>query len=130
MADLQQLKQKYGPVLALFEHFAPQGAQLQDTSLDGDKLLLKGTVPSTVIANRVWDTIKQVDPTYADLHHEIATTGPADQPYTIASGDNLSKISQFFYGSANHYAKIAEANHIADPNKIHAGQEIQVPVLS
>ncbi len=130
MADLDQLKQKYAPVLALFEHFAPQGALLQQTALDGDKLLVKGTVPSTVIANRIWDTIKQVDPAYTDLHHEIGTTGGAEQPYTIAPGDNLSKISQFFYGAASHYEKIAEANNITDPNKIHAGQQIQLPVLT
>ncbi len=130
MADLNQLKQKYAPVLDLFQHFAAQGTQLQQVSLDGDKLLVKGTVPSAVIANRVWDTIKQVDPSYADLHHEIGTTGGADQPYTIAPGDNLSTVSQFFYGSANHYKKIAQANGISDPDKIHSGQEIQIPVLS
>ena len=130
MADLEQLKQKYAPVLALFQHFAPQGAQLQNVSLDGDKLLIQGSVPSTVIANRIWDVIKQVDPAFADLHHEIATSGGATQPYTIVSGDNLSKVSQYFYGSANHYSKIAEANGISDPNKIHAGQAIQIPVLS
>ncbi len=130
MADLDQLKQKYAPVLNLFEHFAPQGAQLQQVALDGVKLLLKGTVPSTVLANRIWDTIKQVDPAYADLHHEIATTGSGEQAYTIAPGDNLSKVSQFFYGSANHYEKIAQANNISDPNKIHAGQQIQIPVLN
>ena len=54
MADLNQLKQKYHPVLALFDHFAPHGAQLQQVALDGDKLLIQGTVPSTVIANRIW----------------------------------------------------------------------------
>ncbi len=129
MADLNQLKQKYQPVLALFDHFAPQGAQLQQVALDGDKLLIQGTVPSTVIANRIWDTIKQVDPTYSDLHHAIATTGGAEQPYTVAPGDNLSKISQYFYGSANHYQKIAQANGMDDPNKIRVGEEIQVPVL-
>ena len=130
MADLEHLKQKYAAVLALFQHFAPLGAQLEEPSLDGDKLHLKGSVPSTVIANRVWDTIKQADPTYSDLHHEIATSGGADQPYTIAAGDNLSKVSQFFYGAASHYEKIAEANKISDPNKIHPGQAIQIPVLS
>ena len=130
MADLDQLKQKYQPVLALFDHFAPQGAQLQQVALDGDKLLVQGTVPSTVIANRIWDTIKQVDPSYSDLHHAIATTGGAEQPYTVAAGDNLSKISQYFYGSANHYQQIAQANGISDPNKIRVGEQIQVPVLS
>ncbi len=130
MADLEQLKQKYAPVLQMFQHFAPQGAQLQEVGLDGDKLLVRGTVPSTVIANRMWDAIKQSDPTYSDLHHEIGTTGGAEQAYTIQSGENLSKISQYFYGSANHYGKIAEANGIADPNKIHAGQQINVPPLA
>ena len=71
-----------------------------------------------------------MDPTYSDLRHEIATTGGADQPYTIAPGDNLSKISQYFYGAASHYDKIAQANNISDPNKIHAGQQIQIPVLN
>lgn len=130
MADLEQLKQKYAPVLQMFQHFAPQGAQLQEVGLDGDKLLVRGTVPSTVIADRVWDAIKQSDPTYSDLHHEIGTTGGAEQDYTIQSGENLSKISQFFYGSANHYSKIAEANGIADPDKIRAGQQIKIPVIS
>ena len=128
MADLEQLKQKYASVLALFPHFAAQGAQLQQVSLDGDKLLIRGTVPSTVIANRIWDVIKP-DPSYSDLNHQIGTTGSAEQLYTIAAGDNLSKVSQFFYGSAKHYGTIAQANGIADPDKIQAGQQIKVPVL-
>ncbi len=129
MADLEQLKQKYAPVIATIEKFGNEGAAVEEVSLDGEQLHLKATVPSTVVANRVWDAIKQVDPQYADLHHEIVTAGGAEQPYTIKSGDNLSKISQHFYGSANHYQKIAEANGIADANKIRAGQEISIPVL-
>jgi nucleoid-associated protein YgaU len=129
MADLQQLKQKYAPVIDTIGKFSAEGATLDDVSLDGDKLHLKATVPSQVIANRVWDSIKQVDPQFSDLHHEIVTSGGAEQAYTIKSGDNLSKVSQHFYGSANHYQKIAEANGIADANKISAGQHIRIPVL-
>ncbi len=130
MADLEQLKQKYASVLDLFSHFAPQGAQLEQVSLDGNKLLVRGTVPSTVIANRIWDAIKQTDAAYSDLEHQIGMTGGAEQAYTIASGDNLSKVSQYFYGSAKHYTAIAEANGIANPDKIQAGQQIKIPVLS
>ena len=130
MADLEQLKQKYAPVVATVEEFSSEGAQVQDQSLVGDKLHLKASVPSQVIANRVWDSIKSVDPSFSDLQHEIVTTGGAEQPYTIQSGDNLSKISKKFYGSANHYQKIAEANGISDPDKIRAGQELKLPVLS
>src|ERR1700742_3889459 len=129
MADLEQLKQKYAPVIETIGKFSAEGAAVNDVSLDGEKLYLKATVPSQVVANRVWDTIKQVDPQFADLHHEIVTSGGTEQPYTIKSGDNLSKISQHFYGSANHYAKIAEANGIADANKISVGQQISIPVL-
>lgn len=34
------------------------------------------------------------------------------------------------YGSPNKYQKIAQANNIADPDKIRAGQSITIPVLS
>ena len=83
-----------------------------------------------MIADRVWDTIKQCDPTYANLEHQISTTGGAEQSYTIKSGDNLSKVSKLFYGNANKYQQIADANGISDPNLIKAGQQINVPVLS
>ena len=124
MADLDQLKQKYSPVIQTIEGFSDLGAKVDTVSLDGEKLYLKGSVPSQVVANRVWDVIKQVDPQYSDLHHEIATTGGPNQSYSVKSGDNLSKISARFYGSPNHYSNIAAASNIADPNKIQVGQQI------
>lgn len=130
MADLEALKQKYAPVIAALQEFGEYGATIDAVDLDGDRLRLKGSVPSEVIANRVWDTIKQCDPTYADLEHQISTTGGAEQPYTIKSGDNLSKISKLFYGNANKYQQIADANSISDPNLIKVGQQINIPVLS
>lgn len=129
MADLEQLKQKYAPVLAVFQEFAPYGAKLDSVDLAGEQLHLKGEVPSQVVANRVWDAIKQCDPNFADLKHEIATTGPAEQKYTIKSGDNLSKVSKLFYGTANKYPEIAKANGMDNPDKIQPGQEISLPVI-
>ena len=130
MADLDQLKQKYSPVIQTIEGFSDLGAKLDSVSLDGDKLYLKGSVPSQVVANRVWDVIKQVDPQYSDLHHEISTTGGPNQSYSVKSVYNLSKISARFYGSPNHYSNIAAASNISDPNKIQVGQQITVPVIS
>jgi LysM repeat protein len=129
MADLDQLKQKYAPVIETFTTFAPYGAKLDDVELDGEQLLLKGEVPSQVVANRVWDAIKSCDPTYADLKHEVVTNGPEEQSYTIKSGDNLSKISKLFYGNPNHYPQIAEASHLADPNNVPIGHVITLPVI-
>ena len=129
MADLDALKQKYDPVIATIEGYAEFGAKVEAVELDGEQLHLKAVVPSTVIANRVWDVIKQVDPSYSDLKHEIVTTGGAEQPYIIKSGDNLSKVSKLFYGTANKYNEIAAANGIDNPDRIQAGQQINVPVL-
>jgi nucleoid-associated protein YgaU len=130
MADLEALKQKYAPVIATIEKFVPYGATLQAVDLTGEQLHIRGTVPSTVVANRVWDAIKKVDPTYSDLKHEIGTTGGETQPVTIKSGDTLSAISLLFYGNANKYPQIAQANNIANPNSVPIGTTLQLPVLN
>lgn len=130
MADLEQLKQKYAPVLELFTKFEQQGAKLDGVEQDPDgKLHIKGSVPSTVIANRMWDAIKKVDPTYSDLHHEIGTSGGETQPYTVKGGDTLSGISQMFYGAASKYTQVAQKLGI-DADKIKVGETLQLPVLS
>ena len=82
-----------------------------------------------MIANRVWDSIKKVDPNYPDFEIQMTQTGPDDQPYTIKSGDNLSKVSETFYGTASKYETIAKHNNISNPDHIQVGQAIQVPPL-
>ena len=128
MADLAQLQQKYQPVLEAIQRFSPEGATLQNVALDGEKLYVKATVPSDVVLNFVWDAIKKVDPSYGDLHHEIVNTGGPEQPYTIKSGDMLSKIAQHFYGNGNLYPEIVRANGIQDPNNVPVGTQLQIPV--
>jgi nucleoid-associated protein YgaU len=123
MADLEQLKQKYQPVLRTLEI---EGAQVQPLSLAGNQLALTATVVSEASKNRVWDSIKSVDPTYADLKHNIQVVA-GDQIYIVRSGDNLSKISNYFYGDANKYMDIAKANSLADPNKVQVGQKLKIP---
>src|SRR6202022_3930986 len=130
MADLEVLKQKYAPVLESIQRFAPYGATLEAVDLAGEQIHIKGTVPSKVVLERVWDNIKKVDPSYSDLKHEIATSGGETQPVTIKSGDTLSAISQLFYGNANKYPQIAKANNIADPNTVPTGTSLQPPVLT
>ena len=49
--------------------------------------------------------------------------------YIIKSGDSLSKIAKKFYGRANDWQKIFEANKdkIKDPDLIYPGQQINIP---
>ncbi len=62
---------------------------------------------------------------------QSAQAAPAVQPrfYTIQAGDTLSKIAKEYYGDANAYGRIFEANRevIKDPDKIYPGQRIRIP---
>ena len=52
--------------------------------------------------------------------------------YTIQSGDSLSKIAKRYYGDANKWHTLFEANRevIEDPDLIYPGQQIRVPAQS
>jgi LysM repeat protein len=130
MADLEALKSKYKPVIDEITSFSDLGSTLTNLDLTDDKLHIKGSVPSAVVNNRVWDVIKSVDATYADLNLELANTGGDEQAYTVQSGDSLSKISARFYGHAGKYNEIAQANNMDNPDLIKVGEEIKIPVLS
>ena len=50
--------------------------------------------------------------------------------YTVASGDSLSKIAQRYYGDAQQWRKIYEANRELigeNPDMIQPGQKLRVP---
>jgi nucleoid-associated protein YgaU len=63
------------------------------------------------------------------------TTGATAQPsqqeqtYTVKSGDSLSKIAKQYYGDAQQWKRIHQANldQIKDPNLIHPGQKLVIP---
>ncbi len=123
MADFDQLKQKYQPVLDVIQK---DGAQIQGLGMDGNQLSLKVMANSEAGKNRIWDAIKSVDPSYSDLKHDIQFR-EGQQTYKVQPGDNLSKISKQFYGDANKYMTIAKANNLQDPDKIKVGQELVIP---
>jgi nucleoid-associated protein YgaU len=54
---------------------------------------------------------------------------PEAQWHTVVSGDNLSKIAKAFYGDANKYPVIFEANKpmLSHPDKIYPGQMLRIP---
>jgi len=49
--------------------------------------------------------------------------------YVVAAGDTLSAIAKKFYGNANRWKDILEANKdtVKDPNTIRVGQELIIP---
>jgi nucleoid-associated protein YgaU len=141
--EFERLKQKYQPALNLMQQLQ---VQVQNINMEGTKLLIRGVAPDSGVKNKVWDQIKLIDATYSDLICDLsvsqaqqgATTmtagasvsgGQSQRRYTVKPGDTLSKISREFYGDANQYTKIFEANRnvLRDPNKINPGQELLIP---
>jgi hypothetical protein len=56
-------KQAFCSLSLIRKHLRPKSTKVVAHSLDGEKLYLKGSVPSEVVANRVWDVIKPADAT-------------------------------------------------------------------
>jgi nucleoid-associated protein YgaU len=54
---------------------------------------------------------------------------PESQWHTVVSGDTLSKVAKKFYGDANKYQGIFEANKpmLKHPDKIYPGQMLRIP---
>jgi nucleoid-associated protein YgaU len=141
----EQLKQKYQPALNFMQQ---SGVRLSHVNMQDNKLFIQGEAPSEQVKNKVWDQIKLIDSSYSDLTCDLtvnpslapaqaqqtgqqtgAAAGGGMQTYTVKPGDSLSKISQQFYGNANEYMKIFEANRdqLRDPNQIRPGQELKIP---
>jgi len=128
-ADLEQLKAKYSSVLNAINQ---NGVRLSHVHIQDDKLYIEGACGSEAIKNKIWDQVKLVDPTYSDLTLNLTvdpSIAPKQQVYTVAAGDSLSKIAKQFYGNANEYMKIFEANRdkLNDPNTIKVGQQLVIP---
>lgn len=69
-------------------------------------------------------------PDFSDVQSGSQTTAPAPvQTYTVVGGDNLSKIAKKFYGHANRWREIYDANRdqIKNPDVIRVGQILKIP---
>lgn len=155
MADdrFQQLKEKYVSVL---HSVNAEDIQVHNLHLQNDKLFIRGTAPSNEAKNRFWQAVKKADPGFekdfqAEIDVKPAAPKPAAAPaapaeakpaapeaghaaskeetYTVQKGDTLSAISKKFYGNANDYMKIFNANRdqLKDPDKINIGQVLKIP---
>lgn len=140
---LDELKNKYQAALQTIKG---KGVVLSHLHEEDNKLFIQGAAPSEEIKNEVWNQIKAADATYSDLTCDLTVDASLPQPqseaaaaaagaegsaktYTVKAGDTLSKIAKEFYGSANEYPKIFEANkdQLESPDKIKVGQELKIP---
>ena len=123
MADLEALKSKYRSVI---DTAAEVGMDVHHIHIQDEKLYISGLVASESAKNAIWDEVKRVDASYADIWPDI-NIGAGK--YTVQSGDSLSKIAKRVYGDANAYHQIFNANtdKLDDPDRIQVGQELVLP---
>lgn len=143
MDRLEELKNKYRSVL---DTISQKGVRLTHVHVQDNKLFIQGAAPSEQVKNDVWNQIKAVDSSYSDLTCDLsvdpslappaaqaaaasAGAGSSNRTYKVQPGDTLSKIAKEFYGDANKYPRIFDANRdkLDSPDKIRPGQELTIP---
>jgi len=135
MDRLEELKSKYTSVLRLIEK---KGLRMHNLHVQDNKLFIRATAGTPDQKNEIWNQIKLVDPTFADLTCDIGIDPsmappkpamPVAKTYVVQPGDTLSKIAKDLLGNANAYMKIFEVNkdQLSDPNKIRVGQVLKIP---
>ena len=69
---------------------------------------------------------------FSDVQSHVSSTADEATIYTVVAGDNLSKIAKHFYGNANAWKQIFEANRdqLTDPDRIKPGQMLKIPAKS
>ena len=121
---------------AITEYVAAQGLSVDglDISFDGSTsaVTVAGTVADQATKEKVLLCCGNVKGVAAvnDLL-VVNAPEPEAQWHTVVSGDNLSKIAKAFYGDANKYPVIFEANKpmLSHPDKIYPGQMLRIPAL-
>ncbi|MDO5687461.1 MAG: peptidoglycan-binding protein LysM [Neisseria sp.] len=60
---------------------------------------------------------------------KVVGGGAEGRYHDVQKGDTLSAIAKKYYGNANQYMKIFEANKpmLSDPDKIYPGQKLRIP---
>ncbi|MCF2970600.1 BON domain-containing protein [Synechococcus sp. Nb3U1] len=109
--------------------------QLVDAPIDvlqrGSSVVLRGAVASAELVERAIQVAQSVagvtEVDITGLQITPASTQPTEELYTVKAGDTLSRIAQQFYGDANAYLRIAQANNISNPNLIQVGQKLRIP---
>ena len=108
------------------------GASDVDISYDGSagKVTVKGTAPTQAVKEKITLCCGNVA-SVTSVDNQMTVTNPEAeaQYHDVVSGDTLSGIAKKYYGDANKYPQIFEANKpmLSNPDKIYPGQKLRIP---
>lgn len=117
---------------ALMAKVAALGLKVKDLDItfNGGAAYVMGTASAQDVREKVILVVGNTAGVES-VHDNLAVDKPEPQAkfYTVVTGDTLSKISKDFYGNANKYMKIFQANEpmLKHPDKIYPGQMLRIP---
>ena len=121
---------------AITTYIQAQNLGLEDlqVTFDGSegKVTVRGAAPTQAAKEKVTlccgnvASVQSVDNEMTVTHPE-----PEAQYHDVVRGDTLSALAKKFYGDANKYPVIFEANKpmLTHPDKIYPGQKLRIPAL-
>lgn len=110
------------------------GIQGLDVKYDGatETVTISGNAPSQEAAEKAVLCCGNVaHVAKVDNRLTVPQAAETAQFHDVAKGDTLSAISKKYYGDANKYQAIFEANRpmLSHPDKIYPGQKLRIPKL-
>ena len=131
--NVAELNQKAGDAIKTYSEKQNLGLSGRGVTFDGatGKVTLSGNAPSEEAAEKAGLAAGNVA-SVSDVDNNLQyPAGTASQFHDVVSGDTLSAISKKYYGDANKYNVIFEANKpmLSHPDNIFAGQKLRMPPL-
>lgn len=110
------------------------GASGVKVAFDGSqgKVTVTGDAPTQAIKEKITLCCGNVaNVTSVDNQMKVTQPAPEAQYHDVVRGDTLSAIAKKYYGDANKYPAIFEANKpmLTHPDKIYPGQKLRIPAL-
>ncbi len=121
---------------AISTYISSQNLGVSDLKVSYDdtqgKVTVHGTAPNQTAKEKVTLCCGNVSSVQAvDNQMAVTNAEPEAQYHDVVPGDTLSGISKKYYGDANKYNAIFEANKpmLKSADKIYPGQKLRIPAL-
>ena len=133
-ASAEDLNAKAASAIENYINAQKLGVSNLKVSYDGSqgKVTVAGEAPTQAIKEKVTLCCGNVS-SVTSVDNQMAVTNPEPeaQYHDVVRGDTLSAIAKKYYGDANKYPVIFEANKpmLTHPDKIYPGQKLRIPAL-
>ena len=130
----EDLNLKAAQAIATYIQTLNLGVSDLKVTYDGSqtKVTVTGVAPTQAAKEKVTLSCGNVSSvTSVDNQMTVSNPEPEAQYHDVVRGDTLSAIAKKYYGDANKYPVIFEANKpiLSHPDKIYPGQKLRIPAL-